>query len=239
MRALASQERLTCRRFAVSLGVRRTTVSGLSDPGFESPGLGWAVIGITSSHCAGGDFDGPKDRYLCEFLTRYLILKEARWPGPEQLVHSLPRVRLGHNPFNYKVKRLSGVLAQFALLIPPSDHCQAGRMLRTHARPLIHVPGDPIRGAGPFCRILVPSARAARREPNHHFKRGGREHVNVLTLRRPLPFLLRDRFLREEPWLATSLEVFERCRDLKKRSRKLSTTIPLVDESCNRSTGEN
>ena len=178
-------------------------------------------------------FDGPKDRYLSEFLTRYLILKEARWPGPEQLVHSLPWVWFGHNPFNYKVKRLSGVLAQLALLIPPSDHCQAGRMLHTHARPLIHVPGNPIRGAGPFCRIPVPSARAARREPNHNFKRGGRKHVNVLTLRRPLPFLLSCRFFRKESWLATSRKVFECCRDLKKWSCKFSTATPTVDKSCN------
>jgi hypothetical protein len=139
-------------------------VSGLSDPGFASPGLGWVVIGISSSHCTGGTFDGPKDRYLCEFLTRYLILKEARWPGPEQLVHSLSRVLFGQNLFNDDVELFSG-LAQFALVIAPSNQCTTRDLLRTHAWPLIHVSRDTIGGVRPFRRILVPSSGATRREP--------------------------------------------------------------------------
>src|SRR5437588_944472 len=135
MRAFASHDVLTFRRFAVSLGVRRTKLG----PGLWAAGAamdaGFEVMGVTPVAGTGVTFDRPRDRYLCEFLT----FPNSGWAISEQAVHGLPRVWFGRYLLDKSIKRLSVGRTERALLVPPVDDSLTRNILRPHARPIAYL----------------------------------------------------------------------------------------------------
>jgi len=64
-----------------------------------------------------------------------------------------------------------------------------------------------------------------------HLERDGCEQLNVFSFWWTLPLFFGCWLLRKEPWLTSTLKVFERRGDLQEWGRQLSAAISLVDES--------